>query len=41
MTILKGHYMYLWYVAIFISTPQVICELWGLAAVLFLGKRRW
>ena len=37
----KAHYLYLWYIVIFFSVPQLLCELYGFGSVLLLGKRRW
>tara|TARA_B110000046_G_C12616188_1_gene242903 strand:+ start:193 stop:396 length:204 start_codon:yes stop_codon:yes gene_type:complete len=41
ITINKGHYLYLWYTVLFISLPQLLCELFGMGTVLLLNKRRW
>ena len=38
----KGHYMYLWYIVLVFSGPQVVFDVLNLAMVLCLGrKRRW
>lgn len=38
----KEHYLYLWYIVLVFSGPQVVLDLWNLTTVLCLGrKRRW
>ena len=38
----KGHYLYLWYIVLVFSGPQLLADTWMLLSLLFIGrKRRW
>ena len=38
----KGHYLYLWYIVLVFSAPQLLVDSWTLFSLLVVGrKRRW